>query len=103
MSFLDRLKATGRNVKREVQAYRLILRHGRTPRPAKVLLGFAVGYLLLPFDLIPDFLPIIGHLDDLVIVPALVILALEMVPQGVIEECRRHVREGRDLATDDRG
>ena len=60
---------------------------------AKVLLGVAIGYLLLPFDLIPDFIPVIGHLDDLVIVPGLVYLALKMIPDEVVAECRRKVTE----------
>ncbi len=48
----------------------------------------AIGYALLPFDLIPDFLPVIGHLDDAIIVPGLIYLALQRVPQEIIDECR---------------
>ncbi|MBU2008974.1 MAG: DUF1232 domain-containing protein [Chloroflexi bacterium] len=84
----DRLKATGRALKRELRVYQLVLKDRRTPRLAKVLLGLAVGYALSPVDLIPDFLPGLGYLDDLVIVPALVILALKMVPRQVLEDCR---------------
>jgi uncharacterized membrane protein YkvA (DUF1232 family) len=86
---LDRLKALGQSVKREVGVYRLVLRDKRTPWYAKALLGLAVGYVLMPFDLIPDFIPIIGHLDDVIIVPGLVFLALRLVPSNVVEECRR--------------
>jgi len=75
-------------IKRELATWRLVLRDRRTPLPAKILLGLAVGYLLLPFDLVPDFIPVIGHLDDLVIVPALVLLAMRMIPRQVIEDCR---------------
>jgi len=60
---------------------------------AKVLLGTAIGYLLLPFDLIPDFIPVIGQLDDLLIVPGLIYLALKMIPDEVMVEYRRKVKE----------
>jgi uncharacterized membrane protein YkvA (DUF1232 family) len=68
--------------------YQLVLKDPRTPKLAKILLGLALGYALLPFDLIPDFIPVIGHLDDLIIVPILVILALKMIPQDVVDDCR---------------
>lgn len=66
-----------------------MLRHARTPRVAKWLLWLAIGYLLLPFDLIPDFIPVLGQLDDVLIVPGLVYLALMMIPKDVIDECRQ--------------
>ena len=83
-----RLKAVGINLKREIQVYRLVLKDHRTPRLAKILLGLAVGYAILPFDIIPDFIPVIGQLDDLIIVPALIIVALKLIPKEVVEECR---------------
>jgi len=83
-----RLKAVARNLKREIQVYRLVLKDYRTPRLAKILLGLAVGYAILPFDIIPDFIPVIGQLDDLIIVPALIIVALKLIPKEVVEECR---------------
>ena len=83
-----RLTALAAVFKREFEVYRCALKHPDTPLAAKALLGLAAGYVLLPFDLIPDFLPVIGHVDDLVIVPALVWLALRLIPGEVIEECR---------------
>lgn len=65
-----------------------MFRHPKTPLFAKILLGVAIGYLLLPFDLIPDFIPVIGQLDDAIIVPGLIYLALKMTPDAVIRECR---------------
>lgn len=83
-----RLRAAAAALEAELRFYRLVLAHPRTPRLSRWLLALAVGYAVLPFDLIPDFLPVVGHLDDLVIVPALVITALRLVPEEVIAECR---------------
>jgi len=87
----DKLKKTGHEIKREINVYRRVLKDARTPKIARILLGLAVGYLLLPFDIIPDFIPVIGHLDDLIIVPALVIIALKIIPKEVIVDCRREI------------
>lgn len=66
-------------------------RHPQTPWLAKFLLGLAVGYVLLPFDLIPDFIPFIGQLDELIIVPGLIYLALKLIPDKIMNECRQQV------------
>ena len=79
------------NLKRSLEVCRAVYADARTPLLPRVLLGAALAYLVLPFDLIPDFVPLIGHLDDLVIVPGLILLALRLVPQEVYQEHRRRI------------
>ncbi|MBI2413580.1 MAG: DUF1232 domain-containing protein [Deltaproteobacteria bacterium] len=83
-----------KSIRPRIKVYRLVLKDKRTPKGAKVLLALAIGYMLMPFDLIPDFLPIIGHVDDVIIVPLLFYLAIRMIPKEVIEECERKVEGG---------
>jgi uncharacterized membrane protein YkvA (DUF1232 family) len=74
--------------RREIAVYQRVRRHPRTPKKAKVVLGVAIAYALSPIDLIPDFIPVIGHLDDVIIVPLLVYAAVKVIPKDVLEECR---------------
>lgn len=90
-----RLKSLARELKDDLKTYQFVLKDDRTPRLARILLGLAVGYALLPFDIIPDFIPVIGHMDD-VIIPSLVILALKMIPQEVLEDCKLRARAAQD-------
>jgi uncharacterized membrane protein YkvA (DUF1232 family) len=90
----ERLRSVGKTLKSELKVYRLVLEDRRTPTLAKIMLALAVGYLLLPFDLIPDFIPIFGHLDDAVIVPALIFVAVKMIPQEVLNEARLKANVG---------
>src|SRR5438128_268462 len=87
-SLKSRLKEFSRVFKNEIKVYQLLLSHPDTPLVAKIFLGLAIGYLLMPFDLIPDFIPILGQVDDVIIVPGLVWLALKIVPSPLIEKCR---------------
>lgn len=91
-SMFEKLKALSKHLKQEFSVYRLVLKHPQTPWIAKIFLGLAVGYLLLPFDLIPDFIPVLGQLDEVVIIPILVYIALLFIPKKVIESCRAQVQ-----------
>lgn len=66
--------------------------HPKTPWVAKVLIWLTIGYLLSPIDLIPDFIPVIGLLDDLVIVPLLIIASVRLIPKVVWEESLRRAK-----------
>jgi uncharacterized membrane protein YkvA (DUF1232 family) len=82
-----------RQFKLNTYALYLAQRHPRTPWYAKVLTAIVVAYAFSPLDLIPDFIPVLGYLDDLVLVPLGIALALKMVPSDVMAECRARAQE----------
>lgn len=88
----QQLKKLAKQIKHEFELYRVIYKHPQTPWLAKLCFGLAIGYLLLPFDLIPDFIPLLGQLDDLVIVPLLIYFALKLTPHAVIASCRETIK-----------
>lgn len=83
-----RLARCARRIAEEVTFYRLVLCHPRTPWLARLLLGAALAYFVSPIDLIPDFIPVLGQLDDVVIVGTLVWLAVRCIPADVLADCR---------------
>ena len=80
------LQQIGRTLRRRLVLYTALYQDPRTPRTARILLWLALAYIALPFDLIPDFLPVLGQLDDALIVPILILLALRYVPPAVYTE-----------------
>lgn len=84
MSLKDRAK----QLKTDIPAVFLALKRKETPWPAKALAALTIGYALSPIDLIPDFIPVLGYLDDLIILPALVALTVRLIPAEVMDECR---------------
>ncbi len=85
---VDQLKARARALKQEVFAVYIAARDPRTPWYAKALIFLIVAYTLSPIDLIPDFIPVLGYLDDLIIVPSGIWLAVRLIPAEVMEEAR---------------
>ena len=86
-------KRRARRLKAETHTLYLAYRHPRTPWYAKVFAALIVGYVFSPIDPIPDFIPVVGLLDELVVVPIGVIVARKMIPEDVFEECREKGRE----------
>jgi uncharacterized membrane protein YkvA (DUF1232 family) len=77
-----------RGLKTETFALYYAIRDPRTPLAAKIVAGAVVAYALSPIDLIPDFIPVLGHLDDLVLVPLGIALSIRMIPEQVMYEAR---------------
>lgn len=82
------LKERAARLKTDVPALFMALGHKDTPRLAKLLSAIAVGYALSPIDLVPDFIPVLGYLDDIIILPTLVVMAVRLIPDEVMTECR---------------
>jgi uncharacterized membrane protein YkvA (DUF1232 family) len=85
-------KARARQLKTEVYALYLAYRDPRVPWYAKAVAVCVVGYALSPIDLIPDFIPVLGYLDDLVLIPLGIALTLRLIPPEVMVECRERAR-----------
>ena len=85
---VDEFKQRAKKLKTEVYALSLAYRHPQTPWYAKAFAGLVIAYSLSPIDLIPDFIPALGYLDDLILVPLGITLAIRMIPEGVMAECR---------------
>lgn len=94
MKILNNLKQKAKALKNEIIALSLSLKHKKTPWQAKMMIGLTISYALSPIDLIPDFIPVIGHLDDLIILPFMILISIKMIPAEVMEECRKRAVEG---------
>jgi uncharacterized membrane protein YkvA (DUF1232 family) len=93
MKFIERLKQRARHLKVETFALYLASRDPRTPWYAKLLTAAIVAYAFSPIDLIPDFVPVLGYLDDLVLIPAGIALAVKLIPQPVLCDCRTRAQD----------
>ena len=84
----ERLTKRAKGLKADIPAVFLALKDKATPWPAKLLAALTVAYALSPIDLIPDFIPVLGYLDDVLLLPALVALTLKLIPTDVWTRCR---------------
>lgn len=84
-----KLKERARRLKSDIPAVFLALRDKETPIVAKIFAAVTVAYALSPIDLIPDFIPLLGYLDDIILLPALAALTIRLVPKDVMERCRK--------------
>lgn len=83
----------GFRLKRKLALLRAVWKDPRTPRSAKLVLGATLAYALSPIDLIPDFIPVLGYLDDVIIVPLGILLAWLLVPREIWQEHSRRLDE----------
>jgi uncharacterized membrane protein YkvA (DUF1232 family) len=91
---LDTWKERARSLKADVHALALALHDPRTPRRARVLAFLLVAYAMSPIDLIPDFIPVLGYVDDLVVLPIGVRYVVRLIPPDVLADCRQQVDAG---------
>lgn len=87
------ITAWAKRLKHEVRALYLACRHRDTPVYAKVWVAAVVAYAISPIDLIPDFIPVLGYLDDAILLPIGIWLAVKMIPPEVLAECRTKAQE----------
>ena len=93
---IEQLKSRARALKNEAIAIYLAAKDPRTPWYAKALIFFVVAHTFSPIDLIPDFIPILGYLDDLIITPLGLSLAIRMIPAEVLEDAREKAKQAKD-------
>ena len=96
-STIRMLRKTAKEVKQNISLLYKLYKHPNTPWYAKAIIIITISYALSPIDLIPDFIPILGYLDDLIIVPAGIALSFKLIPKETIEECRKMVVENEDI------
>ncbi len=89
----EKIKTIFQSVKREAAVWRKVMNDKRTPRIAKILIWAGLGYLILPIDIIPDFIPVIGYLDDILIVSIFILIAMQFIPPEVVQEAREEVSD----------
>jgi uncharacterized membrane protein YkvA (DUF1232 family) len=93
MGFLQVIRTWAKHIKLEAITLWFAKSHPRTPWGAKALGVFVVAYALSPIDLIPDFIPVLGYLDDVIVLPVLIWMTVRMLPADVLTECRQQAAD----------
>ncbi|NLG03829.1 MAG: DUF1232 domain-containing protein [Clostridia bacterium] len=83
------LKQRAKQLKKDIPAVFLALKRKETPVISKIFAAITIAYALSPIDLIPDFIPVLGYLDDVILLPAFVALTIKFIPKNVLQECRK--------------
>jgi len=99
MNSFRKIKEKSIQFKKDIPVIYYALKNKETPMLAKILAGITVGYALSPIDLIPDFIPILGYLDDILILPVLISFTLKCIPREILETCRLEMEENKREAT----
>lgn len=87
------LKEKANQLMTDIPAVYLALKKQVTPLPARLLAGITVIYALSPIDLIPDFIPFFGYLDDIFVLPAMISLTIKLIPEDIMQECRSQAKD----------
>lgn len=97
MLSIHEIKQKAKKLKSETQVLLLAYKDKRTPIAARILIGITIAYLLSPIDLIPDCIPVVGLLDDLIIVPVLIRFSLKLIPVIVLMDAREKVKNNPEV------
>lgn len=89
----SQLKMKARRLKKELRVLYIAYRRPDVPWYAKIAAILVVGYALSPVDLIPDFIPVLGYLDDVILIPLGISLVIKLIPSNILQECREHADE----------
>lgn len=87
------IKELSRKLKLKIKAVYLAYKNENTPKIAKIFAAITVAYALSPIDLIPDFIPIVGYLDDLIILPLLIYISVKLIPEEIMKECEEKSKD----------
>lgn len=93
MEILEALKDKSKRLKKELKVIYIAYRKQEVPWYVKALAAIVIGYALSPIDLIPDFIPVLGYLDDLLLIPLGIYLVIKLIPEEVLKQCREEAEE----------